>query len=67
MIKEENKPAGLRRSTILGNLSWGVADITEVGMGGIGVVLDGCLASSEANILFFSHSLLLPEEETYRY
>ena len=44
-----------------------MADITEVGMGGIGVVLDGCLASSDASILFFSQSLLLvPVEETCR-
>lgn len=44
----------------LGSLSWGVADITDAGMGGIVVGVDGCFANSEASILFFSHSLLLP-------
>lgn len=54
-------PAGTACLLIsLGSLSWGVADITEAGIGGIVVGVDGCFAKSEANILFFSQSLLLP-------
>lgn len=39
-----------------GNLSWGVADITEAGMGGIVAGWVGCFASRDASIRFFSQS-----------
>ena len=46
-----------------GNLSWGVAEITLAGIGGMVVGVDGGFASSEANIRFFSHSLELAEDD----
>ena len=43
------------------SLSWGVAEITEAGIGGIEAGVVGRLANNDASIWFFSQSLDLPE------